>query len=157
MDILKHTVAMVPINADAVIENLTQILEAVLQENQADKGSELQQLEQELAQAEEKKQRALEAFLDGTIPKTDLQFMNQRCDSRIAQIQEQIDAIKKQTSLESDPPQTARDVPTAIRNIIHGDHTDDEFYGRLLDHMTVYQDGRIEVVLSQLSAKWTFK
>lgn len=157
MDILKRTVAMIPIDTDAVIENLTQILEAVLQENQVDQGSELRQLEQELEQAKEKKQRALEAFLDGTIPKEDFQFMNQRCDSRIAQIQEQINAIKKQASLEMNPTQTDRDVPTAIRNIIHGEHTDDEFYGRLLDHMTVYPDGRIDVVLSHLPAKWTFK
>ena len=154
MDLLKQVIATIPINADAVIENLTQILEAVRYEKQEHHGSELLQLEQEFEQVEEKKQRALEAFLDGRISKTDLQFMNQRCDSQLSRIQGRIDSIQKCTALEINPDQTTRDVTAAIRGLIHGDHIDGEFYGRLLDHMTVYRDGRIEVVLSQLPVKW---
>ena len=43
----------------------------------------------ELEGEKEKKQRALEEFFDRTISKSDFQFMNERCDRKITQIQEQ--------------------------------------------------------------------
>lgn len=48
------------------------------------------------------------------------------------------------------------DIRSAITGIVSGRTANDAFYGYLLQQMTVYQDGRVEVALNLLPAKWTY-
>ena len=64
-------------------------MEGVLKDSRDDGSADLRRLNRELEGEKEKKQRALEEFFDRTISKADFQFMNERCDRKIAQIQEQ--------------------------------------------------------------------
>ena len=104
----------------------------------------------------EKKQRAMEAYFDATITKNDLQFMNERCDARIELIQNQLTAIEKRQALDTQSKGARKDIRAAIRGIVSGETADDDFYGHLLHHMTVYGDGRVEVALNLLPARWYF-
>ena len=89
----------------------------------------------------------MEALLDQTISKVDFQAVNQRCDNTIARLEEQLSALgRRQTT----------DIRTAIRGIVTGETADDDFYGRLLDHMTVHSNGRVEVALRFLPARWVY-
>lgn len=155
MDILKRTVHAVQMDTDAIIRNLTDIVNSILQNNQDDRSKEQKRLARELEQEEEKKQRALESFLEKDITKADFQFINHRCDACILNIQQNLEEIR-QKKQDASVKNTRQKVQEMICSIVQHDQEDENFYGRLLDHMTVYHDGRVEVVLLCLSTCWNY-
>ncbi len=156
MDILRRSVDAVQMDREGVIRSLTRVVEDVLKDSQNELGPEKRRLEHELEVEKEKKQRAMEAYFDATITKKDLQFMNERCDARIEQIQNQLSAIEKRQALDTQSKGARKDIRAAIRGIVSGETADDDFYGHMLHHMTVYRDGRVEVALNLLPARWYF-
>ena len=82
--------------------------------------------------------------------------MNERCDRKIAQIQEQIAVIEKRRKLDIQTTGVKKDVREAIRSIVKGERDSDDFYGHLLHHMTIHRDGKVEVSLNLLPAKLYF-
>ncbi|WP_455582890.1 recombinase family protein [Dysosmobacter sp.] len=156
MDILRQAVKAVQMDREGITGSLTRIVEGVLKDSQDEIGPEKRRLERELEGEQEKKEKALSAYFDATISKKDLQFMNQRCDARIAQLQGQITAIEKRQALDTQSKGARKDIRAAIRGIVSGETADDDFYGHLLHHMTVYNDGRVEVALNLLPARWYF-
>lgn len=153
MDLLKQAVQSVQMDTEAIIANLTCIVCSAIQDSQDNISKEQQYWKRELEREEEKKQRALESFLDRDITKADVQFINQRCDVRILDIQQQLEKIQQgQTAAK----ELAEEIQQAIRSILQGECGEDGFYGRLLDHITVFQDGRTEVVLRFLPVRWIY-
>jgi len=156
MDILKRAVAAVELDREEVIRNLTRIVEGVLKDSRGDDSTNLRRLDRELEGEMEKKQRALEEFFDRTISKADFQFMNERSDNRIAQIHEQITAIQRRQAMDAQSKDKKKDIRSTIRGIVKGETATDDFYGHLLHHMTVHSDGRVEVALNLLPARWFY-
>lgn len=156
MDILQRSVDAVTLDKKAIISDLTRIIERVLS-NSADDGQvELQRLELELEKLQKRSDAILDRFLDQTIGKADFQRARSRCEAEITQTQERIEAIRQRQKLDTDTKMLKPDIRAAITGIVSGQTADDSFYGRLLHHMTVYQDGRVEVALNLLPAKWTY-
>ena len=156
MDILKRSVAAVDLDREEVIRTLTRIVEGVLKAGRDNDSADLRRLNREVEGEQEKKQRALEEFFEGTISKADFQFMNERCDRKIARIQEQMAAIEKRRKLDTQTTGVKKDVREAIKSIVKGERGSDEFYGHLLHHMTLHRDGTVEVSLNLLPARWYF-
>ncbi len=156
MDMLKRSVQAVQVDSDGIIRSLTRIVEDVLKERRDGGSAEKRRLERELEGENEKKQRALEEFFNRTISKADFQFMNHRCDARIAQINDQITAVQKRQTLDTQSIGAKKDIRAAIRSIMSGETAPDDFYGHLLRHMTVYSDGKVEVALNFLPARWVY-
>lgn len=149
MDMLKRSVQAVQMDSEALVRNLSRIVAEVLKDSQEEKKTEQRRLERELEGERVKKQRVLEEFFDHAISKADFQFLNERFDQRIAQISEQITVMEQNTRLKPD-------VSTAIRGIINGETAAEDFYGQLLQCMTVDRNGRVEVVLNFLPARWIY-
>lgn len=156
MDILQRSVEAVTLDKKAIISDLTRIIERVLF-NSADDGQvELQRLELELEKLQKRSDAILDRFLDQTIGKADFQRARSRCEAEITQTQEKIEAIRQRQKLDTDTKMLKPDIRAAITGIVSGQTADDSFYGRLLHHMTVYRDGRVEVALNLLPAKWVY-
>lgn len=155
-DILIRAVHTVQMDYEGIICDLTHIVETVLQDCLDDCGAEARKLERELEGEWEKKRHALEEFFDKTISKSDFQFFNQRYDRNIIRLQDRLAALQKRQKVDSRSKDTHRDIRAAIRGIVTGETADDDFYGRLLDHMTVFSDGRVEVILKLLPTQWFF-
>ena len=152
MNILRRCVQSVPMDSEWMIGNLTHILEDVFNDSRNDSHLEMHHLEQMLEHEQQRKRQAMEAFFDKRISSADFQFMNQQCDSCIADISDRIASV--QNRQESQLPCT--DDWGVIRNIMTGETATDDFYGNLLQDMTIYHDGRVEVILNGLSARWIF-
>ena len=155
-DILKRSIQAVQLDAEAITANLTHIVEDVLKSSQDDVSGEKRRIERELRAAKDKKKATLDAFLAKDISKADFQFVNERCDREIAACQERLAAIERRQKPDAEGGTVRRDVRAAIRAIISGERMDEAFCGRLLDHMTVHADGRVEVFLALLNARWTY-
>ena len=125
----------------------------MLRDSQDDSSAEVRRIQLDLeGGAAEKK--TLEGFLNQSISKADYQFMNERYDTAIAGLLQKLDAIEQRRKLDTQTGGAQRDIKAAIRKIVTEGKSDD-FCGQLLDHMTVYADGRVEVVL-KLPPSWWF-
>ena len=98
----------------------------------------------------------LDRFLDQTLSKSDFQRAKARCEAEISRTQEKLEAIRQRQKLDTDTKMLKPDIRAAITGIVSGQTADDSFYGRLLHHITVYRDGRVEVALNLLPAKWVY-
>ena len=156
MDILRRSVDAVTLDKKAIISELTRIVERVLSNGGDDGQVELQRLELELEKLQKRSDTILDRFLDQTIGKADFQRARSRCEAEITQTQERIEAIRQRQKLDTDTRTLKPDIRAAVTGIVTGQTADDSFYGRLLHHMTVYRDGRVEVVLNLLPARWVY-
>jgi site-specific DNA recombinase len=155
MDILRRSIRAVQIDTERMTASLSRLVEDVVKSGQDDGSAEKRRLDLKLEGEREKKQKTLEVFLNQDISKADYQFMNQRYDACIAEIQKKLDVIEQRRKLDTKTTDMLRDVKARIRSIIAGEPSD-FFCGQLLDSMTVYADGRVEVALKLLPSRWFY-
>ena len=156
MDILRRSVNAVTLDKKAIVSNLTRIVESVLSSGEDSGETELRRLELELEKLQARGDTILDRFLDQSISKEDYQRAKARCEGEMNRAREKIAAIKQRQALNTDTQTLKPDIRTAITGIVSGRTADDAFYGHLLRQMTVYRDGRVEVALNLLPAKWTY-
>ena len=156
MDLMRRSVSAVTLDRNAVIRNLTRIVDSVLSSGEDSGEQELRRLEAELEKLQARSDAILDRFFDESISKEDCQRAKARCEDEIHRTQEKIAAIKQRQTLNTDTQTLKPDIRTAITGIVSGRTADDNFYGHLLQQMTVYRDGRVEVALNLLPAKWVY-
>ena len=117
---------------------------------------ELRRLELEFEKLQARNDTIHDRFFDESITKADYQRAKARCESEMNRVQEKIAAIKQRQMLNTDTQTLKPDIRAAITGIVSGRTADDDFYGHLLQQMTVYRDGRVEVALNLLPAKWVY-
>jgi len=156
MDLLQRSVNDVTLDKKAIISNLARIVESVLASGEDNGEQELRRLELELEKLQARNDTIHDRFFDESITKADYQRAKARCESEMNRVQEKIAAIKQRQTLNTDTQTLKPDIRTAITGIVSGRTADDDFYGHLLQQMTVYRDGRVEVALNLLPAKWVY-
>ena len=153
MELFHQVFRSVPLDWDAITEHLTHLVGSVLQSRAASAVTEISCLERELEETRTNKQRTLEAFLGQSISQEDFFFLNHRWDDRIAELKQQLAAVQQETAGAQD---AEADIRAAIQACIQTNVAEDSFCAQLLNHMTVSADGRVEVTLRFLSARWIF-
>ena len=154
MEFLRRAVQTVPMDWNEFAHRLTGVVREVLLEERDGADGEKRRLERELEETRRKKERVLGAYLDGKLSEADTLFLNGDCDRKLEQLERDWSAAR-QTEKGADP--AAEDaICAAVLEIIRGEAGSDHFFGQLLDHMTVWPDGRVEVLLRRLSARWIF-
>ena len=156
MDILKQTLQDVEMDREEVIQSLVQLIETVLKNERNSGEARLHRLERELEEKRVKKERLLELLLCGTISDEDYRLMNERFNARIGHLQKELDGLKMREQETGAAEEKTEVVRAVIRDIVTGERADGDFYGRLLRQMTIFGDGRVEVSLAGLPARWLF-
>ena len=156
MDLLRRSVNDVTLDKKAIISNLARIVESVLTSGEDSGEQELRRLELEFEKRQARNDTIHDRFFDESITKADYQRAKARCESEMNRVQEKIAAIKQRQTLNTDTQTLKPDIRAAITGIVSGRTADDDFYGHLLQQMTVYRDGRVEVALNLLPAKWVY-
>lgn len=156
MDLLRRSVNAVTLDKKAIISSLARIVESVLVSGEDSGEQELRRLELELEKLQARNDTIHDRFFDESITKADYQRAKARCESEMNRVQEKIAAIKQRQTLNTDTQTLKPDIRAAITGIVSGRTADDDFYGHLLQQMIVYRDGRVEVALNLLPAKWVY-
>ena len=156
MDLLRRSVNDVTLDKKAIISSLTRVVESVLASGEDSGEQELRRLELELEKLQARNDAIHDRFFDESITKADYQRAKARCESEMNRVQEKIAAIKQRQTLNTNTQTLKPDIRAAITGIVSGRTADDDFYGHLLQQITVYRDGRVEVALNLLPAKWVY-
>ena len=82
--------------------------------------------------------------------------MNERYDQELAALDQRMQAVREKQKLCYDASSLADDVRQKVKSIVSGETDSEVFYKNILDHMTVYRGGRVELHLNLLPQKWMF-
>ena len=82
--------------------------------------------------------------------------MNERYDQELAALEQRMQAVREKQKLCYDASSLADDIRQKVRAIVCGETDSKVFYKNILDHMTVYRGGRVELRLNLLPQKWVF-
>ncbi len=156
MDMLRQSVAMLPIDTDTIVSNITGIVLNALQVSQNADQVSLEKLKKELVKIQEKKKGVLDAYFSKSISGSDMKLMNAEYDRQIAELTAQISATEKKESLSYDTADLESEICAKVIGIVSGETATDNFYGNLLDHITAYPDRRLEINWKLLPQKWVF-
>lgn len=155
MDMLRQVIAMLPIDAEAIVSNVTAIVLRVLQASQNAKQASLEKLKREQDKILEKKKGVLDAYFSKGISVDDMKLMNAEYDRIMTGLAAQIEAAEKESPHDGGTDIT-NEICAKVGGIVSRESAADSFYGNLLDHITAYPDRRLEVTLKLLPQKWMF-
>lgn len=124
------------LDGGAIIAELLEELRALRQGETTDSGG-VEKLRQAIRRQQDRKDRALEAFLDGDLKREDMGRLVSRCEAEIVRLQGQLEALEqRQERLERDVDRYAEIRALLERELEGGDAVLDEVIRRI----TVYPD-----------------
>lgn len=112
--------------------------------------NQLEHLNRQLCRVRDKKAAAVDAYLEGILSSEELVQVKSRYESQLLALEERI----RQTS-PGQPDETA--LLSRGRSISTCETISEPFLKSLLESMTVYRDGRVEVKLNNCAAIWIFQ
>ena len=83
------------LDSNAIVSELLNDIQALRQAQAGDNGA-MEKLRQTIRRQEDRKDRALEAFLDGDMSRTDMQRLVSRCEQELSRLQEQLAGLEQQ-------------------------------------------------------------
>lgn len=156
MKLVKKSVDALLIDREAVIKNITSIVTEVINESENGEQLNLEKLEKQMDTIVEKKKTVLDAFFAKSITKDEMRMMNEKYNSEISEMSDKISAARKKQSLSYSITDIKKDVEEKIAGIVNGKTATANFYGNLLNKITVSPDESLCVELNLLPTKWYY-
>lgn len=156
MDILKKALCSLSMDTGWLIRNVTDLVLGAIGSDIQKTESQVEVLEREISQIREKKEDVLDAFFSKYITKDEMQAMNQRYDHQLASLKERMVTAQVREG-ERCTVQLQEKIQGQIADMVFCKTDSDTFYKNMLDFITVYQDGRVEVRVHRLPQKWIFQ
>lgn len=156
MDILRQGIQSLQMDTDWIIRNVTTLALEAIREGETESVDTEDQLQYQIDQLTKKKEAVLDAFFSQTVTKEEMRLMNERYDQELAALDQRMQAVREKQKLCYDASSLADDVRQKVKAIVCGETDSEVFYKNILDHMTVYRGGRVELRLNLLPQKWVF-
>ncbi|MDY5612135.1 recombinase family protein [Dysosmobacter sp.] len=156
MDILRQGIQSLQMDTDWIIRNVTTLALEAIREGETESADTEDQLQYQIDQLTKKKEAVLDAFFSQTVTKEEMRLMNERYDQELAALDQRMQAVREKQKLCYDARSLADDVRQKVKAIVCGETDSEVFYKNILDHMTVYRGGRVELRLNLLPQKWVF-
>ena len=156
MDILRQGIQSLRMDTDWIIRNVTTLALEAIREGESESADTEEHLQYQIDQLTRKKESILDAFFSQIVTKEELRLMNKRYDQELATLEQRMQAVREKQKLCYDAGSLADDVRQKVKAIVCGETDSEVFYKNILDHMTVYRGGRIELRLNLLPQNWVF-
>lgn len=156
MDILRQGIQSLQMDTDWIIRNVSALALEAIREGETESADTEDRLQYQMDQLTKKKEAVLDAFFSQTVTKEEMRLMNERYDQELAALDQRMQAVREKQKLCYDAGSLADDVRQKVKAIVCGETDSEVFYKKILDHMTVYRGGRVELHLNLLPQKWVF-
>lgn len=156
MDILRQGIQSLQMDTDWIIRNVSALALEAIREGETESADTEEHLQCQIDQLTRKKEAVLDAFFSQTVTKEEMRLMNERYDQELAALDQRMQAVREKQKLCYDASSLADDVRQKVKAIVCGETDSEVFHKNILDHMTVYRGGRVELHLNLLPQKWVF-
>lgn len=155
MDILRQSLGRLEIDP-RILDSVARLAAEAINGAEKPHTDSAEKLEQEISRLTLKKENVLDAYFSQDITREDMQLMNRRYDSQIAALRARLDDARADAESDDHGEGLEQKLRGQIGEIAACKTDSEIFYRNLLDKMTVYRDGRVEVQLNHLPRKWVF-
>ena len=156
IQMLKTAIRNLPLDAKAIVSNVTALALEALQAGKTDTGNDLRRLGFEIERVQQKKEAMMDSYFSGEITKDDMQTMNRKYDSLV----EDLHHRKKEAELRQYTDRDIKALRTAIQTevfgVLNGEIESEIFYKTMLDSLTVFKDRHMELRLNLLPHVFRF-
>jgi len=142
----KFVIEHIRFNKEKIINELSNDIRAVL--SQDVNSVDVKKLHDKIDDINDKKTKAINAMIEGTIDKDDLKLMNERYNNDIAEVQAQIFEAENSHSLQQTVVARINDCITEIRSVVNMNLEDEMLYRELIEKVVVRNDNIIDIFMS---------
>ena len=156
MEMLKTAIRSLPIDAKAIINNVTTLALDAIQDGETGSGDDPERICFEIKRVQQKKEAVMDSYFSEEITKEDMQAMNRRYDAQIEELhQRQVDAELRQKE-KRDSKALRSAIHKDVSAILSGKIESDVFYKTMLESLTVFKDRHMELRLNGLPHVFRF-
>ena len=156
MQMLKTAIRSLPLDAKAIINNVTALALEAIRDGEIGTGDDPQRLIFEIERVQQKKEAVMDSYFSGEIAKEDMQAMNRKYDGQMKDLRRQ----KKEAELRRYENQDSKALRTAIQmevsGILNGEIESEVFCKTMLDSLTIFKDRHMELRLHLLPQVFRF-
>jgi len=142
----KFVIEHIRFNKEKIIKELSNDIKTVLSQDVTT--IDVKKLHGKIDDINDKKTKAINAMIEGTIDKDDLKLMNERYNNDIAEIQAQIFEAENSHSLQQNVVARINACIAEIRSVVNMNLEDEMLYRELIEKVVVRNDNTVDIFLS---------
>lgn len=134
--VARHVIQQLPLNKTLIVDHLMAEIMGLHQER-ANEKEELTRLQQEIERKQDRKDRMLEAYLDGTICREDMLRLKSRWEAELSGLYAHLKRMEEQKENAEQESRRFEEIRTLLERELQGG---DALLGELVQQITVYQN-----------------
>lgn len=155
VDMLRQALGALEMDTEGMADTVAVLAAEAIRRDGIGPAEEGENLDGQITRTRQKKERVLDAFFAGDISREDMQAMKERYDRELAELR------KRQEASERVPPvHASRMLEEGLRQeisaLLSGDLASDIFYQTILECITVFRDGRMELKFNHIPHVFRF-
>lgn len=103
-----------------------------------------------------KKEKVMDAYLDGAFSKEEMQAMKDRYDIQLADLAQRLTVVEEKQRTGTDTRQLKQKLSSKLNALLSGEAESEILYKTILYQITVFQDRHIELTLAGLPQVYVF-
>ena len=137
-----------------VTDNLLKVIQLVIQQDMS--GVDTEAAQRLIAGCEAKKEKLLDLYLSGEMPKEKYLAEREKQDAAIEAQQSLLTSVSQQEELRHREEELMISIKNAVNEILSGVEAEDEIYTQMLDKMVIDDNEHISVYLHLLPFRWAY-
>lgn len=156
MQMLKAALGSLPMDAKAIIQNVTALALEAIRDGEAGTDDDPQRLELEIEQIQRKKEAVMDSYFSEEITRADMLSMNRRYDRQIEELLRRKKAAELRRLENRDAESLRTALQTEVAEILAGRIESEVFCKTILESLTVFKDRHMELRLKCLPQVFWF-
>ena len=156
MQMLKTAIRSLPMDAKAIVKNVTALALEAIQDGEAGTSDDPQGLQFQIDRVQQKKEAVMDSYFSKEITKEDMQSMNWKYDRQIDELRQRLKEAELRQRENRDSKTLRATIQSEVAGILNGEIESEVFYKTMLDSLTVFKDRHMELRLNLLPQVFQF-
>lgn len=155
-EMVKCSLNSLRLDRECIIHNITNLTVETLFAGENGILDTPERLRNTIRRTEEKKEKVLDAFFSGDVTAQELECFRLRYDDQLIELRKRLEAAENRNASASDEEKLREKIRQELTLILSGQIESQVLYQHLLECITVYQDGHLELKLNELPQIFRF-
>lgn len=156
MQMLKTAIRSLPMDAKAIVNNVTALALEAIQDGEAGTSDDPQRLQFQIDRVQQKKEAVMDSYFSKEITKEDMQSMNWKYDRQITELRQRLNEADLRQRKNRDFKTLRATIQSEVAGILNGEIESEVFCKTMLDSLTVFKDRHMELRLNLLPQVFQF-
>lgn len=156
LNMVQTALKALQIDWEDVVGHVASLALEAIQAGQSNVSDTPERLEFEMEKLREKKERIMDAYLDGAFSKDEMLAMKGKYDAQIEALTDRLAVAEERQKNGTDRAQLKQSLCKKLTALLRGEQESEVLYKTILDKITVFKDRHMELTLSGLSQVYVF-